>query len=168
MHGPEGLCPQHIVDLLGCNDSGPALLSAITAFINMFFRGHCPSQIVPVLFGTNLTAVIKKSGGIHLIAVGYYWCRLYAKCANYFASNKLATYFEPIQLGFGVSSGCEAAFLAYRRYLEAMPDDHVIAKLDFTNAFNCLHRDVMLEAILRHVPEIYAFGHLSYSNSALF
>ena len=48
-----------------------------------------------------------------------------------------------------------------------MPDDHAITKLDFTNAFNCLHRDVMLETILKHVPEILFFCHLSYSNSTM-
>ena len=48
-----------------------------------------------------------------------------------------------------------------------MPNDHVIAKLDFTNAFKCLHRDFMIESILKHVPEIYAFCHLSYNNSTM-
>ena len=38
--GPYGLCLHHIIDLLFFNDSDPALLSAITAFINMLVRGH--------------------------------------------------------------------------------------------------------------------------------
>ena len=58
--GPDGLRPQHILDLLSCNDSGPAILSAITAFINMLLRGHCPSQVIPVLFGANLTTPVKN------------------------------------------------------------------------------------------------------------
>ena len=44
-----------------------------------------------------------------------------------------------------------------------MPNKFVIAKLDFANAFNNLHRDVMLEAVYKTVPEIYKFCHLSYS-----
>ena len=58
--GPDGLRPKHVINLLGCNDYGPALLSAITAFINMLFRGHCPSQVVPeflLLIDANLTAL---------------------------------------------------------------------------------------------------------------
>jgi hypothetical protein len=145
-----------------CNDSGPALLTAITAFVNMLLRGNCAPEVVPILFGANLTALVKKSGGIRPIAVGYYWRRLCAKCANYFASSKLASYFSPIQLGVGVPGGCEAAVHSCRRYLEAMPDNYVITKLDFSNAFNCLHRDAMLEAIQLHIPEIYAFCHLAY------
>ena len=49
----------------------------------------------------------------------------------------------------------------------AMPNDHVIAKLDFTSAFNCSQRDVMLETILRYVPKIFACSHLFCSNSTL-
>jgi hypothetical protein len=50
--------------------------------------------------------------------------------------------------------------------MEAMPDDNVIVKLDFSNAFNSIHRDAMLQAIRSSVPEIYSFCHLSYSNSS--
>ena len=56
---------------------------------------------------------------------------------------------------------------ACRRYLENIPDNHVIAKLDFSNAISSLHRDAMLNAISTHVPEIYAFCHLPYSTSSI-
>jgi len=44
-----------------------------------------------------------------------------------------------------------------------MPDDFVVAKLDFSNAFNNLHRDKMLEMVLSKIPELYKFCHLAYS-----
>jgi hypothetical protein len=56
---------------------------------------------------------------------------------------------------------------ACRRYIEAMPDNYVIVKLDFSNAFNCIHRDAMLEAIYQQVPEIYAYCHLAYSETTI-
>jgi len=37
-----------------------------------------------------------------------------------------------------------------------MPDDHELVKLDFSNAFNSLHRHDMLLAVLNRVPELYA------------
>ena len=80
---------------------------------------------------------------------------------------QILTYFKPIQLDVSVPSRCEVVVHACRRYLEAMPNDHFIAKLDFTNAFNCLHRDDMLETMPKHVPEIYAFCHLSYNSSTM-
>jgi hypothetical protein len=165
--GPDGLRPQHVADLVSCVDSGPALLTAITGFVNTLLRGQCAAEVIPILFGAKLTALMKKSGGIRPIAVGYYWRRLVAKCANFYASSKLATYFAPIQLGVGVPGGAEAAVHACRRYIEAMPDNYVVVKLDFSNAFNCIHRDAMLEAIYQQVPEIYAYCHLAYSETTM-
>ena len=51
--------------------------------------------------------------------------------------------------------GCEAT----RRYIDAMPDGHVVAKIDFNNAFNSLRRDLMLRSIASTVPGIYRFCH---------
>ena len=48
-----------------------------------------------------------------------------------------------------------------------MPDDQVIVKLDFINAFNSLHRDVMLEAVSARVPAIYKFCHLAYNQPSI-
>jgi len=45
-----------------------------------------------------------------------------------------------------------------------MSENQVVVKLDFSNAFNSLHRDVMLNAVADKVPEIYKFCHMSYSN----
>jgi hypothetical protein len=161
--GPDGIRPLHITSLLNCKEAGAKLLTAITAFTNMLLKGNCPADVVPILFGGNLTALIKKSGGIRPIAVGYYWRRLSAKCANAYASKKLYDFFSPIQLGVGVSGGCEAAIHACRRYVASLPEGHVVVKLDFSNAFNSLHRDVMLEAVHDAIPEIYPFCHMSYS-----
>ena len=80
----------------------------------------------------------------------------------------MGDYFAPIQLGVGVSSGWESAVHATRRFMETMPNEFVIAKLDFTNAFNNLRRDAMLEAVYKTVPEIYKFCHLSYSHPTKF
>ena len=38
-----------------------------------------------------------------------------------------------------------------------MQEGQVIAKLDFTNAFNCIHPEAMLNAVFNKVPEIYSF-----------
>ena len=48
-----------------------------------------------------------------------------------------------------------------------MPDDHVIVKLDFTNAFDNVHRDAMLKAVADRVPSIYKFCYLSYSQPSI-
>ena len=56
------------------------------------------------------------------------------------------------------------AIHAARRYLESMPEDHILVKLDFSNAFNCLHRFDMLLAVQRNLPDIYAYCYGAYAH----
>ena len=73
---------------------------------------------------------MKKSGGIRLIAVGYTWPHIAAKCVNAFAISSLGDYFAPIQLGVGISDGCKAAVHAARQFIKIMSSDYVVAKLN--------------------------------------
>ena len=130
-----------MADLLNCRENGPRLLSAVTSFVNILLEGKCPAAVKPILFGGNLIALSKKTGGIRPITVSYTWRRIAAKCANAFASARLNTLFCPRQLGIAVSGVSEAGGHAVRRFLESMPAGHAVAKLDFSNAFNSLHRN---------------------------
>jgi hypothetical protein len=165
--GPDGIRPQHVLDLVTCRETGPALLTSITAFVNSLLDGKCSPAAAPILFGGQLMALEKKSGGIRPIAIGYTWRRIAAKCANAHAIAVLADYLQPVQLGVGIPGGCEAAVHATRRYVESMPAGHCVVKLDFTNAFNSLHRDAMLEGVAQRIPGIYKFCHLCYSQPSL-
>jgi hypothetical protein len=40
----------------------------------------------------------------------------------------------------------------------------MLVKLDFTNAFNSIRRDVMLKTVADQLPEIYRFCTLSYGS----
>jgi hypothetical protein len=165
--GPDGVRPQHILDLINCRECGTALLTSITGFVNTLLDGKCHQDVAPVLFGGNLIALEKKSGGIRPIAIGYTWRRIAAKCANAYATCVLSSYLSPIQLGVGVSGGCEAAVHASRRFAENMPATQCIVKLDFINAFNSLHHDAMLQAAYDNTPGIYKFCHLAYSQPSI-
>ena len=165
--GPDGVRPQHVLEMVNCVKAGPELVSALTAFTNCLLHGEVHPDISPVLFGGNLITLEKKSGGMRPIAVGYTLQHIAAKCANTYAASQLADYFSPIQLGVGIQGGCEAAVHATRQYIDTMPDGHVVAKIDFTNAFNSLHRDLMLRSVAEKVPSIYRFCHLSYSQPSI-
>ena len=82
--GPDCFRPQHLLELVTCQSNGPALLSALTVFINLILDGGCSAEVCPVFFGARLIALEKKSGGYRPIAVGYTLRRLAAKCANNF------------------------------------------------------------------------------------
>ena len=135
----------------------------------MILAGRCPSDVAPVFFGGRLLALNKKSGGVRPMAVGFTLRRLASKCANAFGVNHLKGFPRPHQRGVDTPGGCEAAIHSACRYLEALPADHVMVKLDFTNAFNSLHRHDMLISVLSRVPELYAYCVSAYSHpSTLF
>ena len=47
-----------------------------------------------------------------------------------------------------------------------MPQGHVFVKIDFWNAFNTLRRDVILEAVEFHLPELPPYASASYSGDS--
>ena len=100
-----------------------------------------------------------------LVKPGEGW--IAAKCANSHNIASLSSYLQTIQLGVGTPGGCEAAVHGTRRFVESIPADHCVVKLDFSNAFNSLHRDVILNAVVENVPGIYKFCHLSYSKPSM-
>ena len=46
-----------------------------------------------------------------------------------------------------------------RRRVSTMPDDHVLVKLDFSNAYNIIRRDAVLQTVAAKMPELYRFVH---------
>jgi len=129
----------------------------------MTLSGRCPTGVASIFFGGKLLALNKKSGDLLRIVIGFALRRLVSKCANSFGKRQLEQYLCPLQLGVGAQGGCEAAIHSARRYLQAMPSDFVLAKLDFSNAFNSLHRKDMLLATLDRLPELYAYILSAYS-----
>jgi len=109
----------------------------------MVLAGHSPSDVVPIFFGGCLLALNKKSGGIRPIAIGFTLGRLALK----FGTNQLKSLFHPCHLGVGIPGRCRGTFHFAHRSLEAMPANYMMVKLDFTNAFNNLHRHDMLLAV---------------------
>ena len=145
--------PQHVVDLAGCQESGANVLSAITAFTNMLLDGKCHRDVVPVLFGGTPHRFWRRNPAASerspLVTPGD---ALPLNVPTPLQVNRPNRCSVQRQLGVAISGGCEAAIHATRRFAEAMPSGHAIVKLDFSNAFNSLHRDAMSECSCRCVP----------------
>jgi hypothetical protein len=69
----------------------------------------------------------------------------------------MAVALTPLQLSDG--GGAEAVIHATRGCAINMSTDRVVVWLDFTNAFNTLRRDAVLEAMKCDVPELCRFAH---------
>ena len=96
------------------------------------------------------------------IAVGHTLRRLVAKCASLSIREAMGNLLSPLQLGCGTPGGVEAAVHAARIYLQNMPPNNLMLKVDFKNAFNTIRRDKMLHSVLEFVPEIYPLVHSVY------
>jgi len=88
---------------------------------------------------------------------------LAAKCANSHAISRRSQVLQPQQLGVGVSCGAEAAVHASRRLVSNLPAGHVVVKLDFSYAFNCVRQDLILESIATNIPEIYRLVYSAFT-----
>ena len=165
--GPDGLRPQHLCDLTGTSagKGGILLIQALTCFVNHVLAYGTPEHVKPFFFGASITALSKKNGGVRPIAVGCTLRRLVAKAASRALSDRMASLLSPVQLGFGVPHGAEAAVHATRIYLSNLPADHVLLK-HFANAFNTIRRDKMLESVKEFAPEIFPFVHSCYSDTS--
>ena len=80
--GPDGLRPQHLKDMLLDDSSRQFLLPTLASFVQLVLEGRTTLSIWPFFFGTNLTALHKKDGGIRPITLSCTLRRLVAKIAT--------------------------------------------------------------------------------------
>ena len=61
-------------------------------------------------------------------------------------------------MGVGTPKGAEAAVHCVRAYVtHPSSSDKVLLKIDFKNAFDQVRRDVILEQVKTHTPEIFQY-----------
>ena len=112
--------------------------------------------MAPVLAGAGLVALPKPSGGVRPIAVGELLRRLTGKCLMALVREEASSHFWPAQAGVAVKGGAEKAVHAVRAWTQrhAGSRTEVVVKLDFSNAFNCVSRDAVLQQACQHFPAL--------------
>jgi hypothetical protein len=161
--GRDGLRPQHLKNMVD-DHAGVSLCDSLAEFCNLVLAGGVPEDVRPAFFGASLFPFAKKDGGIRPIAVGLTLRRLVAKVANSRALQSCTSLLAPTQLGVGAKGGAEALTHAARRYLQSMGGDRAFVKLDFSNAFNSVRRDSVMEAVATHRPDLLAFTESAYGS----
>ena len=173
--GPDLLKPQHLKDLMLKSVGEPSrhLLSSLTNLCNLLLSGKVLQDVIPSLYGASLLALTKPCGGIRPIAIGCVYRRLACKiAAAVVKSSSAPSILSPHQLGVGTSLGTESIIHATRAFCkkELVDSDtcHII-KVDFSNAFNCIRRDVVLKQFRDKVDFLFPFMWQMYgSHSNLF
>ena len=134
-----------------------------STLFNLLLAGKFDTDINTIILGGRLLAMAKKDGGVRPIAVSYTLRRLTAKCANRHVIEGRSKVLQPKQVGVGVAGEAKAAVNAMRRYVEVLPAGHAVVKLDFSNAFNSIRRDLQLDTIAKNILELYRFTLAKYS-----
>ena len=75
-------------------------------------------------------------------------------------------HFVPHQLAIGTKCGTEAIIHVTGLAVDRLErDDMVLLKIDATNAFNAIERQVILDEVVKHVPGIARFVHMLYGSA---
>ena len=161
--------PQHLMDLVRgdvANTDVRNLVQRLKQLVGLMVNSRVPELIRPVVYGANLIALRKKDGGIRPIAVGETFRRLAAKCALAQVRESMVSHLSPLQVGFGVPGGAEAAVHAARSILQHGGQDDVMLKVDFANAFNSIHRSHVYAVVRRLCPQLANFVCQCYSSAS--
>ena len=143
-------------------------MKALANLCSKLLLGQIPQHTRDLLFAANLTALRKKDVGIRPIAVGNVFRRLASKIAAKRVIPELRRQLPPVQLGVGVSGGCEAAAHAFRAFVQSsdVHENNVLIKLDMQNAFNTVRRDHFLEVCSSRAPSILHLASTAYATSS--
>ena len=144
-------------------------MGALTKLVNVMAGGGVPKESAPFIFGGNLFALLKKSGGLRPVAVGDILRRLTSKTLAYAVASRAAKLLQPLQFGVGVRGGCEAVVHATRTAL-AREDEPQHRKwtlqVDLENGFNNTNRSEMMAEVRKHMPELSHWVESSYGSSS--
>jgi hypothetical protein len=129
--------------------AAPADLAWTHCFINLLVKSTLP-HLVQLLYCRRI-ANHKPGGGGELIAIGEVWVRIRAGPG-----------LQPIQVGVGVPGGAECVERALHAALAAQPNT-AIARIDYTNEFNTLRCQSVLQALADCLPGLFVFAHSLYA-----
>jgi hypothetical protein len=98
----------------------------------------------------------KGTSDVRPIAAGNIFRRLASKCVCFLLHARIRALFGDLQVGVACRGGAEQVVHSMRLALEAnwARPDFMVLKVDFSNAFNSVDRQVMLEQCHQHFPEL--------------
>jgi hypothetical protein len=133
---------------------GPSVLSSLAIFCSSFWCGRFPSTTAPYYGSAGLIPLVKKDNGVRPLAVGDRFRRLACKLALTLIAADIGPLFQPFQLGVGCPNGADTIIHSVASSLENLFLDECILQVDFSNAFNMVHRATFIRLVKIHFPQI--------------
>jgi len=138
----------------------PECIQLLAVLCTDIQNGNIPSEAKPYLLASTLTALPKPENSLRPIAAGEVIYRITASRAVSQIAQKAADILLPHQYGVGVQGGCEIIVHDLQHTLEEQKTHEAAICIDFTNAFNTVHRSAFLTA-LRKQPDLQSLFRLA-------
>ena len=188
--GPSGLTNDHIKALFDTeSEAGRLAMQPLLRFVNAALAGKLNTVAVDYLTASTLVALYKPDGegglkmvdglpDIRPIAVPETLYRIAALCGLELVKDTAVRHLVDMQqLGVSVPCGAEAIATAVRLYLDkvyaggdgeeaAEPLLRCVVKADMSNAFSCISRSTMMQAVKDVAPGLARFVFMAYSKPA--
>ena len=103
------------------------------------------------------------------MAVGEVLRRLTAKFMCIAYKEEASSFFFPLQIGVGHALGTEVGLSTARQWCDRNKESptSVFAKIDFSNAFNCVDRQTFLEQCQHHFPGLSCWAEWCYTSPSV-
>ena len=134
---------------------GSSLQCALGALAQAGIEQGLPGGARAVICAANLIPLRKKDNSVRPIAVGETLRRMIGKCLlNTDRMKEQVQSLQPRQCGVAVQGATELVGMGLQRLVDARKDDSdwVVLTVDISNAFNTIHRDVILQGCAKRVP----------------
>ena len=111
--------------------------------------------MAPYLAGASLIAIQKPAGGVRPVACGDAIRRLTSKLMLKRVLPLVSPKLLPTQLGISVPAATEIIFHRVASQIANSTDDQkTFLVLDLKNAFNCIDRSCIMEAVMKYAPSL--------------
>ncbi len=157
--GVDGWRYEHLRTFLGEARTASEAVP-LPSFVSRMLRGRLPADCQAILRAARLFALEKPQGGVRPIAIGSALRRWVTRALC--MQNKVAFQedFAPLQFAVGTEAGGEKVFAAAKTFLETEGgpfQQRTLVSLDAKNAFNCVDRQAMLDALAEKYPSMVNF-----------
>ena len=150
-------------ELLQCLVGDSDCLNGLSAIVEDQLNGTLDDVSRDYILGSSLIAGAKPAGGVRPIAMGEPLYKLAGQYALHLIRPEIPSLLEPIQMALS-PGGPEKAAHVIQAAIESASPHSVVVKTDFRNAFNSIHRRVILDELFR-VPTlslVWRFVHWAY------
>jgi hypothetical protein len=138
------------------------------AAVNQLSSGAAPDFLRPFLAGGVSIALRKGATGVRPLCCGDPLRRLVSKCFCTGGKDEIAAYFHGKNFGVGCPGGVEVVAHSLRDVMRRHAQSELaLLKIDFSNAFNRVDRQVFMRATVKEFPALANWTNWCYSQKSL-